>query len=321
MLQELFRIPGIGIPIFGYGLMIVLGFLAALWVTRRLANRSGASGEVFANAALIALVSGIAGARLSHVIENWAIFTRSDLSFWQNFINAINIRQGGLTFFGGLILATPLTILYGVWKGFPLRLGMDIAAIGVVIGLGFGRIGCFLNGCCYGADSNVPWAVEFPYGSPAYQDEWASGDLPKPPPPELVYLAPDGSAQLYPKSQLTPAQKHLAAREHTRPVHPAQLYSSLNAFLIAGVLLGFFTLRPAPGRIFALMLILLGATRYLIELLRTEPAVVWVRGYGLSWSMVISLGLVPIGIVLWMVFGRFGDRSAAGEIKTRKLGA
>src|SRR5688500_15129122 len=75
MLQELFRIPGLDIPIFGYGLMLVIGFLAAAQLAKFLARRSGLDPEVFINAGLLALVSGVIGARLSHVLENLGQYT------------------------------------------------------------------------------------------------------------------------------------------------------------------------------------------------------------------------------------------------------
>ncbi|MDQ3440331.1 MAG: prolipoprotein diacylglyceryl transferase, partial [Planctomycetota bacterium] len=112
MLQELFRIPGLDIPVYGYGLMMVIGFLLALELAKFLARRSGFDPEIFVNVGLIALVSGVVGARLSHVLENWSEFTASP-SFWENLKHMVNIRSGGLTFYGGLLFATPMCLLYG----------------------------------------------------------------------------------------------------------------------------------------------------------------------------------------------------------------
>ena len=132
--------------------MLVIAFFAAMELAKFLARRSGLDPEIFANAALIALVAGVIGARLSHVLENIGDYTRSDLSFGQNFWNAINLRSGGLTYYGGFILAFAAVLAYGFYKRVPIRLGMDVIAPCLMIGLGFGRIGCYLNGCCYGAD-------------------------------------------------------------------------------------------------------------------------------------------------------------------------
>ena len=128
MLQELFRIPGLDMPIYGYGLMMVIGFLCAAQLAKVLAKRSGLDPEVFLNAGLLALVTGVLGARLSHVLENLGQYTDPARTFGANLWDAINIRSGGLTFFGGLLVATPILIWYGHRKRVPLRLGMDIIA-------------------------------------------------------------------------------------------------------------------------------------------------------------------------------------------------
>lgn len=306
MLQEIIRIP---IPIFGelpifsYGLLLVIGFLAAVQLAKYLAKRCGLDPELFVNAGLIALVAGIVGARLSHVIENIGQYTDSSRSAWENFRDAINIRSGGLTYYGGFLFAFPALVWYALKTKVPVRLGMDIIAPCLMVGLGFGRIGCFLNGCCYGAECEVPWSVQFPYHSWAYQDEYERGKLA--PAPELLDFtaAPtrNGRPPLLDPRQLRgdPALAALARQEHSRPVHPAQLYSAFTAFLIAAITLAYFTLPHALGRVFALMLMLEGGTRFVLELLRAEPAVIG----SFSLSMLIGIGLMALGMFLWMVFG------------------
>jgi phosphatidylglycerol---prolipoprotein diacylglyceryl transferase len=327
MYPELFRIPGLNLPIFSYGLMMVIGFLAAVQLAKFLAKRVGLDPEIFVNAALIALLAGIIGARLSHVLENLPAYTRADRSAWENFRDMINIRSGGLTFYGGLILAFPIVVLYGVWKKVPIRRGMDIVAPCIMLGLAFGRIGCFLNGCCYGAEANMPWAVCFPYQSSAYVDEVAKGEInppralmiddwgtSRPATPEeirqgyalVMQAGPDGrparardGKPVLERVTIDPSARELAIAEKSRSLHPAQLYSSFNSFLITAILVAFFTLRPAPGRVMALMLMLEGATRYLLELVRAEPAIIG------TWSLSMVLGIVLVlgGIVMWVTLG------------------
>ena len=99
----------------------------------------------------------------------------------------------------------------------------------------------------------------------------------------------------------------IAQQEGSLHVHPTQLYSALDAFLVAGVLVAYFTLPHPPGRVFALMLLLMGPIRFLTEMVRSEPPVVWVGGYGLSFSMVLSVLFVVIGGILWIAFGRAGS--------------
>ena len=315
MHQILFYIPDFlpvigGAPIYGYGLMMVIGFFAAMELAKFLARRSRIDPEIFANAALIALVAGVVGARLSHVLENIHDYTRSDLSFGENLWAAINIRSGGLTYYGGFLLAFPAVLAYGFYKKVPIRLGMDIVAPCVVIGLGFGRIGCYLNGCCYGAQTNAPWAVQFPYHSDAYIEQFLAGQI------QVRHELLDSNG--YPKTieqiesdrTLTAEQRanlvNLARSQHALPVHPAELYSTLTAWLIAALLVAYFTLPHAPGRVFALMLILEGTSRFLLEMVRAEPQGTFFGHHifgPLTFSEGLSIPIVLLGMVLWFAFG------------------
>ena len=143
MLQILFRIPWLNIPIYSYGLMMVIGFIAGIQLATFLARRSGLDPELFVNAGLLALVSGVIGARLSDVLENIHQFTDPSRSVWANFLDAINISSGGLTYYGGFLAAFATLLIYAFKKKIPVRLGMDILAPCIVIGIRFGRIGCY----------------------------------------------------------------------------------------------------------------------------------------------------------------------------------
>ena len=316
MKPELFHLPVFGIPIYGYGVAVVVGFLAASYFARWLANRSGLDGEAFFNAALIALVTGIVGARLSHILENPRDFFGTGRGFGDALLNIVNIRSGGLTYYGGFLLAFPTLVWYAIKKKIPLAVGMDIVAPALMIGLGFGRVGCFLNGCCHGAvcHQSFPLAVQFPYHSNAYVDQFRD-PVTRPQlktPPEFIEEGPDGKPHLKPRSEIA-GEARLAApgrypdvsAVESLPVHPAQLYSTMTALLLAALLTAYYTLPHIAGRGFALMLMLEGSTRFLLELLRTEPAV---AGHTFSLSMLIGLALVGLGVVLWLVFGRFAHR-------------
>jgi phosphatidylglycerol:prolipoprotein diacylglycerol transferase len=313
MLQELFRIPGLDLPVYGYGVMLVIGFFAGLALAKFLARRSGLDPEVFVNAALIALVTGVIGARLSHVLENLREFTRPELGVAGNLANVFNMRSGGLTYYGGFLLAFPCTVLYGVHKKVPIRTGMDIIAPCVMIGLGFGRIGCFLNGCCHGAECNLPWAVTFPYHSNAMLDHFEDREHPLELPPELTYTDPltgrVGVRSPDSLKRLGPQFVEISNRYRSRPVHPAQLYSTFTAWMLAALLVAYFTLPHVPGRVFALMLMLEGAARFVLESLRTEPPVLG----PLSLSMVIGILLVIGGALMWVLFGQYPVEKTPGS--------
>ncbi len=344
MWQEIVRIHfpswlpffgGSTLPIYGYGVMLVLGFFTSMKLAQYLARRSKLDPELFANAALIALVTGVVGARLSHVCENYHEYFNSGLSVIDSLKRVINIREGGLTYYGGFLLAFPSLVIYGLAKGVSIRLGMDILAPCIMLALALGRVGCFLNGCCYGAECKASWAVRFPYLSDAYVTEFQENRLSVPVPRQLVRndsplaqymdaqrmtelrepMPADFAGLLEPaalKSKETVKEQglqQLAASQESDPVHPAQIYSALTGLLIAAFLLAYFTLPHTPGRVFAAMMIIEGISRYLLEMLRVEPAVVGKGTAHLtflppqSYSMVVSVLLVAMGIALWLIFG------------------
>lgn len=304
MWQELFRIPLINVPIYGYGLMLVLGVLAGIYVAKVLARQRGIDPEIFVNAGLLAMLCGVAGARLSHVLENLHDYFNADLSVWQSLLRVINIRSGGLTYYGGFVLATPVLLWYGRHKKVSLRVGMDIIAPCLMIGLGLGRVGCFLNGCCYGAQCDLPVAVRFPYYSYAYVEQVEQGKVH--PAPELMVQMPGNGRVLLPPDEVKrdPELALLARQEHTLPVHPTQLYSTVTALLLAWLLLSYLPLCRVPGRVFALMLLIEPVTRFLLEMLRVEPAVLG----GMSFSMVLAIPQFAVGAMLWAGFGWYQAR-------------
>lgn len=353
MREIFFHIPILGTPIHGYGVMMVVGFLAGMYLAQFLARKSRLNPEIFANAAILALVSGVAGARLSHVLENWSSYTNPALTFGQNLFNAVNIREGGLTYYGGFLVATPTLIIYALRKKVPLPLGMDIIAPCLMVGLAFGRIGCFVHGCCYGSQCNLPWAAEFPYGSDPYVTEFYGNVLKKPVPRDVVQddtglarymdrlnlhtiqepLDPQLFRELgigpgtlkgkdeLDKEALNPATGVAVANavvgQTSNGVHPTQIYSSIVAFAIAAFCVAYFTVRQVPGRVFAGMIMIEAAFRYVLELLRVEPPVIGRGSHSLTWlpgqsySMCISFGLVIAGAVLWHVFGRIHSTKLA----------
>ncbi|MGE3776233.1 MAG: prolipoprotein diacylglyceryl transferase, partial [Pirellulaceae bacterium] len=138
----------LGLPVRGYGTLVLAGFVVAfLWATRR-AEQRGMSGETISSLALWLFVAGFAGARLFFVIEYWDDFRRPNLG---ETIRAVaTFTEGGLVVYGALIAALP-TLAVFAWRHrvTPLELG-DVVAPTLLAGLALGRIGCLMNGCCYG---------------------------------------------------------------------------------------------------------------------------------------------------------------------------
>ena len=149
--------------IYWYGVLVALAFLAGLWTASRRATLSGIRGEIIVDLGPWLILGTLIGARGLYVISYW----REDFAgkpLWQIF----NIRGGGLVFYGGLIGASLAYALYVRFKKLPFWKLADILAPSIALGHAIGRIGCLMNGCCYGRVCSLPWAIQFPYGHETY---------------------------------------------------------------------------------------------------------------------------------------------------------
>jgi phosphatidylglycerol:prolipoprotein diacylglycerol transferase len=161
------------LPIRAYGVMLVIGFLIAVWRAQRISKRYGFTPESTMDAALVCLICGLIGARIGFILANWS-------SFSGNLSEIFRIWSGGLSFHGGLAAGLLGGLIYARVKKLPIWNGMDMFAPSIVFAYAFGRIGCFLNGCCYGSPTTLPWGVKFP-------DEQFPGMLTRPSHPAQLY--------------------------------------------------------------------------------------------------------------------------------------
>ena len=143
--------------------MIALAFLFGLWTATLRARRENISGESIADITLWLMVGAILGARVAYVTTYW----REEFA-GQPFSEIFAIWHGGLVFYGGLIGAIITGAIYLRWKKLPLWKTADVLAPSIALGSVFGRIGCLLNGCCYGRACDLPWAIHFPEGHETY---------------------------------------------------------------------------------------------------------------------------------------------------------
>ena len=145
------------LPVRWYGVMMALGFFAGLWTATRRARIVKISGDAIADVTLWLMLGSIVGARFVYVTTYWKQeFAGQPLS------EIFMVQHGGLVFYGGLIGASLAGIAYLAWKKLPLWKIADILAPSIALGSVFGRIGCLLNGCCYGYACDLPWAIHFP---------------------------------------------------------------------------------------------------------------------------------------------------------------
>ncbi len=316
MFPELFEIPFIHLTVKSYGLMMVIGFLSCVSLIRHLSRDFTPNPQHITNAALYSLIGGVVGARLFFVVHYFD-------KFRSNPIEVFAIWQGGLELAGGVVAAIIVIVFYLRYHKLPIRRYLDVLAIGLMLALVFGRIGCFLNGCCYGKPTELPWGVRFPYNSFAYNSQISPDIDRKRPEPyfelpgEFFGYTDENGVQysgLKPKEYLTVKQKIEVTEGKYRclPVHPTQLYSSgmaafwcLMLYLLwrrskkaelSGSSGRFFT---RPGYTFALMFIVYGITRFLMEYLRDDNPFEF---DGLTISQNIGIAMIVLGVILTAIF-------------------
>ena len=135
------------LDIYSFGVILALSFMIALIIAVKRKNVAGVSSEEVMDIGLIIMFSGIIGARLGWVLIN----IKSIENFWQIF----DFRNGGLSLHGSLIGGLIALWIYSNIKKKNIGKILDMVTPSVIIGIAIGRIGCFMNGCCYGVESSI----------------------------------------------------------------------------------------------------------------------------------------------------------------------
>ena len=237
----------------------------------------GVDPELIMSLAMWLFISGLVGARLFYLIEYWdKLMAGKSLS--QKLAAVVSINEGGLVVYGMLVVGGAVLIAFIYLRKVPGLALSDLIAPSVVLGLGLGRIGCFLNGCCFGGPCDLPWAVSFPAESGPHEQQIRLGQVygllvvadkeHRPIIGNIELLTPAAFAGLLPHDRilrinnepvttLAEAQQRLSEAFHaggmlelttkrgehrlppipgtlerSLPVHPTQLYSAIDAFLL-----------------------------------------------------------------------------------------
>jgi phosphatidylglycerol:prolipoprotein diacylglycerol transferase len=167
------------IPIRAYGLMMWFALLVGLIRTLRASKRSGLTSEQVVDIAVYALLSGILFAHLTSIALDLPYYLRNPSEIgglWSGMFSAGGGLRG-LSFHGGFAGGILAGYIYARRKGLSFLTVIDLFAPGLALGYGIARIGCFLNGCCYGCPAKLPWAVRF----------MADGHLTPPSHPTQIY--------------------------------------------------------------------------------------------------------------------------------------
>lgn len=253
------------LPIFGYGAMLVCGVIACGWVASKRAPLANADPTFAREMAVWMVLSGVVGARLFHLIQYREHVYRNCETLADYIKASVMLPDGGLVLYGGIILAgATYFVMCRRHKIDPLKFG-DAVVPTVFVGIAFGRLGCFLNGCCYGNACELPWAVQFPRGSVPWNALVERG-----------FLLPE-TAQ-------------------TMSLHPTQLYSAINGIVLALIMVAYYRYRKGDGSVVALAMMLYPLSRIGLEILRNDE--LGQLGTGLTISQLVSLGVLVAGMLL-----------------------
>ena len=272
----LFEVPILGYKLHAFSLMLVLGAASGVWITAWRARREEIDPEVVYELAVWLLSGGFIGARLMHLALN----PETVHSVWDIF----KVWEGGIVFYGCIMGGLAGTMIYYVRKPFPFWAMADAVAPALAIGIALGRVGCLLNGCCYGAVSNLPWAMTFPAESIPWMHHVDAG-----------WLSPHAPRSL--------------------PVHPSQVYAILDGLVLLAVLNLYFPRRKRDGEVMALLMVIYATTRFGIEALRDDDIPFFA---GMTIAQCISAVLLPLGLAKWwamsrQLVGTYAERVAATE--------
>ncbi len=351
----------LGVPIRGYGTMLLLAIVGGVGLAAYRARRMGLDPEVILSLAFWMMVSGIVGARLFFVIQKWDQFQRDTIK--ETVYALLDFVGGGLVVFGSAIGALLALFVFCRLRKLPTLAIADLVAPSMMVGLAIGRIGCLLNGCCYGGLCTVPnLAVQFPPEAPAYQDQLVSGMLfgfrleaieslsDGKEKVAVAWVAPGSAAEqaglqvgdeivglmgtrfdnlreahqmilemprIVEQNNLTGKHKDFmlimpgnkvvewplrAIPARSLPIHPTQIYSALDAALLALVLWFFYPFRRHDGEVIALMLTLHPISRFLLEVIRTDEG--GALGTSFTISQLVGFAFLGVALVMWLIIER-----------------
>jgi phosphatidylglycerol:prolipoprotein diacylglycerol transferase len=258
-----FTLFGHDAAIHTYGVMAMIGFLAALLVARWRASRVGLVPDEITDLAIWALLAGIAGSRIVYILQNTDYFFDTHRPGWSLF-DLIKIWEGGLVFYGGFIGAMVVTLILLRVKKLKILPVLDVLAPSLALGQAFGRIGCYLHGCCYGRPVHAGAWYGCVYPADTYVHYFKGQAL------GVIAFAPD------------------------TPLWPTQLASSFDLFCIFAILSLYFRHQRRAGQVVALYLILVSVERFTMEFFRGDTH----QPGQLSLAQYISIGLFIAGAAL-----------------------
>ena len=257
--------------VYSYGLMLGIAFIAASYFLSKEFERRKMDPNLSTEITLIAIIFGIIGAKIFSLLENWSAFIADPLGEI--------FSPGGLTFYGGFLLATLAIYITIKRKKIPFLVITDAVAPSLALAYGIGRIGCHLAGDGdYGIPTNLPWGTNYENGTV---------------PPSYAFRGTEIAKQ-YPNG-IVP---------DNTPLHPTPVYEFIVAVIIFYILYRLNRKTNWPdGKVFMYYLIMTGLARFLVEFIRINPDFL----FGLTEAQVISIILMLAGIVGLYYFSKHPD--------------
>ena len=208
-----------------YGLLLAISFLAGIWITSRNARKEGINTDFVWNLGIVILLAALVGSKLLLLIADFSYYAENP----REIFSLSTLRSMGV-YYGGLILALAAATWYTRKHRLPAWRMADCIAPGIALGQAIGRLGCLAAGCCYGAPTNLPWAIRF-------TDSYASENMGTP---------------------------------FNIPLHPTQLYESVGTLVLFGYLMWRRTRPHRTGQIMLEYLGIYAVLRFIIEFFRAD---------------------------------------------------
>ena len=250
-----------GLLLTWHGVFTAVGIAAGVYAAVLIGRRLGFIEDDIYTVALLAIPCGIVGARALFVVERWG---DQGLNDW---VDIFRINEGGISVYGAVIGGTLGAWVYAFFRKLPLRRGLDVAAFGLILGMGIGRIGDIINGEHFAEASGLPWAVRYTnLNSPSVLSHPQCGID-----PVFGISVHDLCAQ-----------------------HPAVAYEMLGDLLIFGLLFLILRYVRRDGVAFFSMLLLYSLMRFGVSELRIDSREVIA---GLTTPQVTSLFVIPISVI------------------------
>jgi phosphatidylglycerol:prolipoprotein diacylglycerol transferase len=240
-------------PIYAYGLLLAAAYLLGLQLAVTRARARGLDGGRVMDLGIWVIVSALVGAKLLLLLVDFDHFRRNPSELFSL------VRSGGV-FYGGLVVAVPVALLYARRAGLPIWTTSDAFAPGIALGHVVGRLGCLLAGCCYGRPTTLPWGITF----------------------------------------TNPLAAQNAGTTLGIPLHPTQLYEAGAELIILIVLLATERRgRPFPGRTVWSYMLLYAVSRFVIEFYRGDPRGM-VGALSTSQFISVLLVPLSVAMLVWL---------------------